>query len=249
MKNIHNTQQLEDFLTDFGLTPKQARVYIASLQLGAATVQSIATAAQTERTNAYDAIEALITKRLMSITSEGKKNLYVAEPPENLERILAERQASLTSLLPELRSLYNLSDSKPRIRYYPGLEGYKAVYEDTLTATTELFGIYSVQDIIDVLGKEYVDKVVERRIKAGITLQVIRSREREIPGVYPNTDQELREVRLAPAGMVFPIVTYVYDDKVIFLSSKKELFGLIMESQDIAQANKNYFEALWQISE
>jgi sugar-specific transcriptional regulator TrmB len=249
MINTYNIQELETFLTDYGLTPKQARVYLASLQLGAASVQAIAQAAQTERTNAYDAIEALVAKRLMSITVLGKKNLYLAEPPENLGRILEERKADLDRLLPELRSLHNVSETKPRIRYYPGIQGYKAVYEDTLTAVTkEMVGIYSVQDIIDVVGREYVDRVVERRIKAGISLRVVRSREREIPGVYPNSNEALREMRLAPAGMVFPIVTYVYDNKVIFLSSKKETFGLIMESEDIAQANKNYFEALWQIS-
>jgi len=248
MNRVYENERIELLLLDYGLTAKQARVYLASLQLGAASVQDIAQAAGTERTNAYDAIEALVAKRLMSITTLGKKNLYVAESPDNLTQILAERQQALDRLLPELRSLHNASPSKPRIRYYPGLEGYKAVYEDILTCSGELFGIYSVQDIIEVVGREYSDRIVSRRVKAGINLRVIRSREREAYGIYPSDAEELREVRFAPAGMVFPIVTYVYDSKVIFLSSKKELFGLIMESEDIAQANKNYFKALWEIS-
>jgi hypothetical protein len=90
--------------------------------------------------------------------------------------------------------------------------------------------------------------MVARRVKAGISLRVIRSRERDAPNVYPSTPRDLREMRFAPAGMVFPITTYVYDNKVLVLSSKKETFGLLIESADIAQAHRNYFEALWQIS-
>lgn len=245
MSAIHS---LEDSLTEYGLTPKQARVYIASLQLGVASVQAIAAAAKTERTNAYDAIEALISKGLMSASSVGKKRLYAAEAPAILKRLLEEKQSQLTSLLPELDSLYNVSENKPRIRYYPGLEGYKTVYDDTLTCRAKLlYGIYSVKDITDVLGVDYVNEIVERRVRAGITLRIVRSHEKEM-GIYPSNLAELREVKLAPEGMIFPIVTFVYDNKVIYLSSKKETFGLIMESADLAQAHKNYFDGLWQIS-
>lgn len=249
MNRKYTLQRLEQDVAEFGLTPKQARVYVSALQLGSATVQSIASSAQIERTNAYDAIEVLIGKGLMSATTAGKKRLFLAEPPEALQQILEEKRRTLDQLLPELRSLYNVSESKPRIRYYPGIEGYRGVYEDTLTCKSKLlFGIYSVQDIVDILGRDYVDAMAERRVKAGITLRIIRSREKEL-GLWPASKAELREVRLAPAGMVFPIVTFVYDNKVIILSSKKETFGLIIESADVAQAHRNYFEALWQISE
>lgn len=237
-------------LEQFGLTPKQAKVYLAALQLGTSSVQDIAREAETERTNAYGAIEALIARRLMSVTTSGKKQLYVAEPPERLESLLSEQRDSLSRLLPELRSLHNQGENKPRIRYYPGLEGYKAAYDETLDATSqEQLAVYSVKDILDVLGREYVDRVVTRRVKLGIHLRVVRSRETEIRGVYPTGADDKREVRLAPAGMVFPIATYVCGNKVIFLSSKRELFGLVMESADIAQAQRNYIEALWEISE
>ena len=250
MNSIHKNNNLERELIEYGLTPKQAKVYLAALQLGAASVQDIALAAKTERTNAYDAIEALITKRLMSASSEGKKKIYLAEPPQILNNLLREKQEHLEYILPELESLYNVSEHKPKIRYYSGIEGYRSVYEDTLTCKSKLlFGIYSVKDITDVLGVAYVDEMVERRVRAGITLRIIRSQEKELSGLYPPKAYELREVKMAPQGMIFPIITFVYDNKVIYLSSKKELFGMIIESADVASAHKNYFDAVWQISE
>ncbi len=249
MNDQYKSEELEKELLDYGLTSKQARVYLALLQLGTSNIQAIAEKARVERTNTYDAVQGLIDRRLISITTQGKKRLFVAEPPESLEVIIKEKAKKLKDLLPELRSLHNISEFKPKIRFYPGVEGYKAVYEDTLSASSKLlFGIYSSQDIIDVLGMDFIRHIIEQRVEKKITLRVIRPRETEVPGLWPAGEEALREVKLAPKGMVFPIVTFVYDNKVIYLSSKKETFGLIIESHDMAQAHQNYFEALWQIS-
>lgn len=242
-------QQLEQDLQEYGLTHKQAKIYLASLQLGPASVQSIARKAEVERTNTYDALEGLINHHLMSITPMGKKHLYVAEPPEMIKRLLQEKEEKLKVILPELRSLNNSSENKPRIRYYPGEQGYMTVYEDTLTTSTkQLFGLYSNKAIIEVLGKSYIDDMVERRVKAGIFLRTIHPRAHDMPGLWGTSKTHMRDVRLAPQDMDLPIVSFVYDNKVIILSSKKETFGLIIESQDIATAQASFFEALWQIS-
>ncbi len=248
MPKSYNISNLEDFLVEYGLTPKQARIYLASLRLGPSPTQAIATEAKTERTNAYDAIETLVAKGLMSISTQGKKRLFVAEQPETLETILKERQAALVEVIPQIRSLAVTTEHKPRVRFYPGIDGYKSVYEDTLnTREGKLFGIFSVENIWDVLGRDYADRMVARRIKKGISLRVIRRRG-EAANVYPSNEKDLREMRRAPEGVIFPITTYVYDNKVVILSSKKELFGLLIESEDIATAHRHYFEALWQIS-
>lgn len=249
MNKGNKINNLETKLLDFELTPKQAKVYLASLELGSASVQAIAEKAQIERTNTYDSIKDLIDKRLMSLTTEGKKHLFVAESPEVLERIIEEKKAELRQLIPELRSIHRTSEVKPRIRFYPGIEGWKTVYADTLNChEKEMSGIFSTKDFLEIAGREFLDRMVAGRVKKGVYLKVIRSGEREVTGLYQPSKEELREVRFTPEGMVFPISTFVYDNKVIYLSSKKETFGLIIESQDIAQAHRNYFKALWQIS-
>ncbi|MEK7507786.1 MAG: helix-turn-helix domain-containing protein [Patescibacteria group bacterium] len=249
MEKLYNIGALEDFLIEYGLSGKQAKVYLSALKLGASNVQTIAKDAKIQRTNAYDAVETLIAKGLLAVSTVGKKKMFIAESPSILEKFFAEKQEALKKVIPQLESLHATTEHKPRILYYPGLEGYRTVYEDTLTCTEgKLFGIFSVQDIWEVLGRPYVDRIVERRVKKGIRLRVIRSPERDIPHVYPSREKDLREFRHSPPGMIFPLTTYVYDNKVIYLSSKKETFGLIIESADIAQGHRNYFEALWQIS-
>jgi HTH-type transcriptional regulator, sugar sensing transcriptional regulator len=249
MRNQYSIGELEKFLSDFGLTPKQSGIYLASLQLGPASIQDIAHAAKMQRTNIYDAAEELVAKGLMSITATGKRRLFVAENPSALKSILHEKERALNETLPQLKTLHSASEVKPRIRFYPGLEGYKQVYEDTLTTNEKkLYGIFSVQDVLEVLGRPYAEDMFERRAKKGIALRVIRSKVRESGPVYPSSLGDLRELRFAPPNFDFPITTYVYDNKVMILSSKRETFGLIIESQDIATTHRQYFDALWQIS-
>ena len=249
MKNSYNIGELESFLCDFGLTKKQAKVYLASLQLGPASIQDIARATKDQRTNLYDSVEELVIKGLMVVVPFGKRQHYEAQDPANLKTVLHEKERALHDVLPQFSSLYGASEVKPRIRYYPGIEGYKLVYEDSLsTREKKLFGIFSMQDIWEVIGREAADDMVRRRVKKGIALRVIRSKEREAEQAYPSSLGDLRELRFCPEGMDFPITTYVYDNKVMILSSKRETFGLIIESSDIATAHRHYFSALWQIS-
>lgn len=249
MNKSYNLGELEQFLHDFGLTKKQAKVYLASLQLGSASIQDIARAAKEQRTNLYDAITALVAKGLMSITPVGKRHHYEAQDPRALKSVLHDKERSLAEVLPQFASLYSGGEFKPRIRFYPGLEGYKQAYEDSLTTTDKkLFGIFAVQSTWEIIGKEAADDMVRRRAKKGIALRVIRSKVGEPENIYPSRLADLRELRWAPSGMEFPITTYVYGNKVMILSSKRELFGLIIESADIAAAHRHYFEALWRIS-
>jgi HTH-type transcriptional regulator, sugar sensing transcriptional regulator len=249
MKKSYNIGELEEFLHDFGLTKKQAKVYLTSLQLGPASIQDIARAAKDQRTNLYDAVHELVAKGLMSITSVGKRHHFVAEDPVALKSVINEKERSLHEVLPQFASLYSTGEVKPRIRYYPGIEGYRLVYEDSLTTKEKkLYGIFSVQDIWEVLGREYADDMVQRRARKDIALRVIRSKAREQENPYGSRLADLRELRFAPVGMDFPVTTYVYDNKVIVLSSKRETFGLIIESADIATAHRHYFDALWQLS-
>jgi sugar-specific transcriptional regulator TrmB len=250
MKNAYKNSSIEESLHKYGLTHKQSRLYIAALKTGSAPLQKIAAAAKLGRTNAYDAIHVLVAKGLMSISSEGKRHMFVAQPPRMLKNLLRDQELELDELIPQLEVFNGQTEFKPKMMYYPGIEGYKTAYEDSLTSPDKkLFGIFATQAIWDVLGQEYVNRIIERRIKKGISVRVVLPRNDAAVHPYATSAGQLRELRLAPPGMNFAVTTYVYGNKVMILSSKKETFGMIIESADIANAHRNYFEALWQISE
>ena len=59
--------------------------------------------------------------------------------------------------------------------------------------------------------------------------------------------EQLREVRYAPAFM-FSSTVFIYNDKVIFISSKTENFGLSIESEEFKNLINGLFDVLWEVS-
>lgn len=247
--NIRN-MELENKLERFGITGKQAKIYLAVLELGTAKAFAVAKKAGVARPTAYDLLNKLVQDGLVSFFDKGGVRYYRAEDPERIRDHLLDSERAFERLLPELHSIWNATAAKPAIRFYEGLNGIKGVLEDTLTARDKrISGILSVVDLFDVPGKEFMETYVARRVEAGIRLRVVRSRPKEVGKEYWPTDRgALRELRYAPAPMVFSMTTYVYDDKVSLISSQKENFGMIIESREFHQNMNHLFDGLWQVS-
>jgi sugar-specific transcriptional regulator TrmB len=235
-------------LVQLGLQETEAQFYLAALELGQASVRDIAAKAGITRTSAYDVFARLLDQGLVTQVGSGARNswLVAAEPPEHLTELFDARRRKLDALLPELRTLHNRSSAKPRVRFYQGLEGIKLVLNDTLAVRDkQLLGILSMRDLYETPGRAWMDDHVRRRIEAGVFLRVIRSRVKDIPRLWPQSASDLRDVRFAPPGMVFAMTTYIYEDKVAQISSRRENFAMTIESEEYAMTQRNLFEVFW----
>lgn len=242
--------QLEEGLARLGLDGKRARFYLAALELGEAPITAIAKKAGLTRTTAYDILGRLLQEGLVTQVEKSGRLHVLAESPSTLLRAVEERRQLLRSLLPELQSLYNLSPVKPRIHYHEGVEGIRTVLHDSLGCRGKrLRGILSMVDLLDVPGRREMERYIARRIAAGIFLQVVRSRVKEVGDIWPTRREDLRELRYTPDGIVFTMTTLIYDDKVAMISSRRENFGMIIESEEFAKLQEALFEVLWRASE
>jgi len=239
---------IDSTLVELGFHETEAKFYLAALELGQASVRDVARKAGISRTNAYDVFSRLLEQGLVVQVggSSSRMMLIAAESPEQLLELLERRRRKLDAVLPELKSLHNRSLTKPRICFYQGLEGIKLVLNDTLTAHDKnLLGILSMRDLYEVLGREWMDALVRRRIEAGVFLRVIRSPMKDIPRRWPDTPEDLREVRFAPGDFVFAMTSYIYDNKVALISSRRENFAMTVESKEFALSQRHLFEVLW----
>ena len=240
---------LADSLVEFGLNQKEANVYLALLELGESKVHDIAHKSQITRPTTYDILEKLAKQGLVGAYDKHNIRHYVASDPEKIRRTLVEKQQAFESLLPELKSIHNTLRSKPKISFFEGVSGIKTVFEDTLTAKNKtLRGILSMADLYKIPGKKYMDDYVARRVASSFNLRVVRSKPKEIANDWLAGREENRDVRFPPANMVFEMTTYIYDNKVGLISTIKENFGMIIESQEYSNNMGHMFEALWQIS-
>lgn len=240
---------MEDKLAKIGITGKLFKLYLAAVELGEAPVQEVAARAGLARTTAYDVLERLEREELIRIEERQGRRYVVAEDPVGMLQRLELRRQVIGDLMPQIRSLYNRAKGKPQIRFYEGEEGVRTVLWDTLNCQSGMLrGILSMGELIEAPGLEEMDAYIAERLKRGIHLRVLRSRSKDTERIWPSTAEDLRELRYAPDDAVLGVTQYVYDDKVAIISSKRENYGLVIESEDFAKLQHVLFETLWSVS-
>ncbi len=234
-------------LKEFGLTSNESRVYLAALELGQTTVQELGKKAKVKRTTVYTTIDGLKQKGLISQTKQGKKTLFIAESPDNLVMASEKRYKELKKALPELKSIYNLSPTKPKLRFLEGRDGYLSVYENILKEKPEEFlAIASYADFVNHVDDVYEANWTEQRIKKGIKLRWLDFETKETKLLQTQGKKTLREIRFLPKGYPFTSTMFLYNDKVIIMSGKqKEFLAVVTENNEFYQMFKQLFEILW----
>lgn len=117
-------------LKNLGLSEKEAKIYLALLQLGPSTPYQIAKKAELKRPTAYVIAEELVEKGLIVHVPGENPRKYIARTPDSFFEEAEGKLAKAKSALPELRSLQKGGTlEKPSIMYYEGPEGVRQAYE------------------------------------------------------------------------------------------------------------------------
>jgi sugar-specific transcriptional regulator TrmB len=238
-------------LTELGFSDKEASVYLALLELGPATTAEISKTAGINRTTGYDILESLVSEGLINPIGETKIQKYVAENPDKvivfLENKIKDSQDKLKKaydLLPELFSVFNEKE-KPKVKYYEGVARIKEVFEDTLTAEKEILAYAVGTDMIQLLGDNYFQEYFQKRTAKNIKVKLICPDDPKSLEVISKDKEQLRETLVVPKErFYFTTETNIYNNKVIIVSWK-EKFAVLIESKEIADAQKKVFELAW----
>ena len=237
-------------LISFGLSRKEAEVYLALLELGRSTVSQISRSAGINRTTGYDILNSLESHGLVRISGKEPKQEYVAESPENLYTLLSTRLhdterniAIAKQFVPKLKSMRKVDD-RPQVKFYEGEDGLKTVYEDTLTSTEQIRAYASVEDMHAGLPG-YFPRYYQKRAGKGISIRAILPDNKAGVERTTHNKEEARESALVPKEQYdFHPEINVYDDKVM-IASLREKLGIIIQSKEIADAMKVIFELAW----
>lgn len=241
-------------LQKLGLNEKEAKIYLASLELGETTIQRIAKKSGVNRTSAYHIIPSLKEKGLMRSLTKRKKSFYYAEDPREMSAQLEERKNTLEKILPEMLSIANVIDKKPKIKYYEGIEGIKEIYKDILKYPNkeELAWIAGlpVSNPNNPFYGFFYNYFIPGRIKNKIWTRMITSDREGMEKYKTREEKEFRKTKLINHNK-FPIDASInlYGDNKISIISFDEQVGLIIESEKIYTTLKSIFEMHWEAIE
>ena len=106
--------------------------------------------------------------------------------------------------------------------------------------------------VAEILSPDFLEEFQRQRLGNNIRLKTIWPPS-QIPAskIYKflkTGEQQKREVRLAPPGTNFSLGYAIYNNTVRFISSNRENFGFLIESQELADTMKGQFEIIWKHS-
>ena len=245
---------ISDSLKLLGLDQLAIRFFLAALKLGPAGITDIAKTARLKRSTAYLLCKQLAEKQLILIDHKDYANKVYPVEPEVILRLVAARQRllrrqemELEEALPQIRSLYQTSGIRPKIRVFEANSGLSQVWQDILSAQTEILLWTNQQTENQFFGPVNHDKFITERLAKKIPIRVLATDSPKSRSLQINDSRSLRQTKILPKSTDFSAETYIYDHKVAILDYNKDVIGLIIESDPIASSHRAIFETTWHL--
>lgn len=242
-----NLNMLQKDLEKLGFEAKEAKLYLALLELGEAGIIDIARKSNLKRTTVYHILDALKLRGLVSQTKSGKKVRYLPEDPRSIGQGLKEQERLFEKTLPGLMSIANIFDKKPVIRYYEGLSGIKEVYRDELSVEKGSEMLCWWSEGYTIVGNDFFyDVYMPGRLKNRIRMRAIAPDNDYVRNEKKYDEKFLRKIRLADLEPVFAeLEISLYGNNKTSIKSFHDKFALIIESKALFNTLKNIFELQW----
>ena len=233
-------------LQNLGIQEKQAKVYLACLELGSATIQELAQKSKVKRTSIYNFLEEIKDLGLVTEVKEGKKFLLAAESPETVVKRAQQRVDEVKKSLPEILSIFNRPAKKPKVRFYQGLDGLKQVYSDYAVPNQPIYGFTDYEKMFEALPEDFLWQAgPEARVKNNCFFHCIAKDGKMGRMVQTKDKEHLRETRLVP-NIDFETEINIYSNKVSLISFRKPYAAVIIEDEAIAKTLKSVWNLVWQ---
>lgn len=244
---------MESILQELGLNEKEARFYLYLLEEGNTTAAEVAKRLKESRTNTYMVLEKLTAENLIEIDDTTPVRLYRAADPAALKaRINKQMQqikqthAVLQSALPELSSLFNLSQHRPGVTYLEGIEGFKTLLADNARlkqGTIDLIASNEASSNPEIW--ELLQRGIAKRAAKGVVtrgLFHIREDKRPLINSFAGKNYQIRFWSQEP----LPGEIVIYGNKIAFTVYQPSLVVTIMTNDIMSQTFRIIFEQLWQ---
>ncbi len=232
-------------LEEIGLNEKEAKVYIAVLELGEGSASEIAKKSEVNRATTYFTLENLMKIGLVSASNEEKKQKFVPEDPSQLENIITKQQQELElkkkglkDVVEELNSINSASVKKPIVKYYLGKEGIVRMASSYMKIKEpEILLAFSADSLNKFLNQDDLDKIRNKRLEQNVTANVLYTSH-----TSPlSSRKKANVIRIDEKKYPFLADVAIYDDK-IRLTSFEDQIGIIIENDSIATTLKSIFK-------
>jgi len=236
----------EKALLELGLTENEIKAYLTLLRLGGTKGGRLAEEVGMNRSLIYRVLDSLIKKNLASSVIKENITYYSATSPNNLKKLLAEKQENLEAILPELLAIKPQEKEGMVVEVYSDLKGIKTVLRDQLERAKEFYVLGAGNEFAS-LTEHFYDQYYTIRIERKIKQKILFKSEAKDRAIKV-ARSPYSEVKVLDPSYKMPLAIVIYEDNVAFISWPNKKVVLI-RSKTVSRGFIEQFNILWKLSE
>lgn len=238
-------------LEKVGLTRKEAEIYEVLLRLGESPIADVIKDTKTHPQIIYATIESLIEKGLAMVSYRRHRKYVRAESPHVLKKMEEEKLKELNQVIPDLLALQKMS-SDAVIRILRGNEAIRNIRARAIEElpTGEAYYIIgsSGDRFYEIMADNYAEQE-RKRIKKGIIKKLISFESQKALIKKNDKFTKLAEYGYLPVNYPIVATTIIFNNTVAIQIWSADPIVITIESPEVAESYKHYFETLWRVTQ
>ena len=249
---------IDKTLEKLGLKDEEIKTFLFLLENGEQTAGNLAKKTGLSRPSLYGFLKKLKGDGLVIESLKDGVKTFLADSKEKIEAFLDQKIEELNRSKNDIEKLFATIQTgkittSPRFQFFEGKDGVQYVLRDMLLyRDIKTRSYWPMKSMIDLLSENFFYQLNKERIKRHIYTKGIWPENQKVDiKKHPYTgvgEKFFREIRIAPKDIDFSMGYWIYENKVAFISSKKECFGFIIESREFTEMMISQHEAIWKLS-
>ena len=241
------------YLKALGLSNSEVTVYLA-MTSGIRRAADLVKTTKLKRPTVYYALGCLEKRGLISKTGKEGDKKFSLTPLERLVSMAESKvkeseqlKNNIQALIPNLKAQKPAADLRPTVEFFEGVEAVRYAILDMLYCKNgQINSVVPKENFFWQVGEEFVERFVSERAARKIRTQNLW----EAPideAVIKKYYQGLSQIRILPPVMAsrFTSTVFMYDDKVLYVSSLKNSYCVLITSQEHHDTMQAWFDGLW----
>lgn len=245
-------EEISDILEEYGLSEKEAEVFLYLVENNGTTAYKIAKGTKIYKSTCYDVLERLIEKGFVAKSTDDNKRIYSARDITEILGVVKSKEALLTSLIPKIKNLE--SKEETFVKHVDSESAFLGI--DTkiseLAKRNELTFFYMLGNNPEITTKSsailiqrLINELSKTNIKKSIKCQGLwdfRFKESN----FMKNFAVLGENRFI--DLPSNATTIIFDGHIVFFFIEDRPNTIEIKNKKISEEMKSYFEYLWKIA-
>ncbi len=246
--SIFSIKNLETPLKNLGFNEKEAKVYLALLELGPSAVREISLKSGLKKPTTYVILDELRQKDAVLFLPGAKKKLYSAKDPDSLFEAAKLRLNQAFYDLPILKNLGKKGNRKAIVTYYEGLHGYEQAMsykENEVVEDGEMLCYFAPANKSNPAMFKSIDEFMDKMKRNGVKMRAFAPDHETLRRYRAEDEVAGREVKVLPLDMYSATSSIDINRNFVRFTLFDEEMFVIIENSEIAKIMRQIFEMNW----